>query len=141
MGPAKSSTVERGEERRGEKGWEAAEWPRAGRVETEFRKSSKKPEAVSCCYAATIDHLGGRRASENGYVAVRLFDRGPPGTASIACSVSFARQPMAVPCSRHASRDRYRQRSTTSRLSVAFRDPPRQPYRLSDVDRSFAGAE
>lgn len=64
MGPAKSSAKERGEERRGEKGWEAAEWPRAGRVETEFRKSSKKPEAVSCCYAATIDHLGGRRERE-----------------------------------------------------------------------------
>ena len=87
MEPAKSSAEERGEERRGEerrgeerreergeerrreerrgeKGWEAAEWPRAGRVETEFRKSSKKPEAVSCCYAATIDHLGGRGERE-----------------------------------------------------------------------------
>lgn len=29
--------------------------------QAKFQKSSKKPEAVGCCYAATIDHLGGRR--------------------------------------------------------------------------------
>lgn len=38
--------------------------------QAKFQKSSKKPEAVGCCYAATIDHLGGRRRDS---WSVRVF--------------------------------------------------------------------
>lgn len=96
---------------------------RAGRVETEFRKSSKKPEAVSCCYAATIDHLGGRRERER--VRRRASPRPRTRLRRVSRAASFARRPMAVPCRARVTRraNRYRQRSTTSRrLRVAYRE-------------------
>lgn len=89
--------------------------------QAKFQKSSKKPEAVGCCYAATIDHLGGRRRDS---WSVRVFSheilsRSAPRVPCRFASrfASFTRR-LAATCTRYAI-DNVRDRTEICRI-VSF---------------------
>ena len=118
------------EERKGEErkrvggGRVRAESAAAARVEAEFQKSSKTPEAVSCCYAATIDHLAvvgrgghavrlsGRESSPRGVQCVRVLRAAPsraepsraePSRVDQLARIVVAARQLAVSCTRHVA--------------------------------------